>query len=120
MTTPPPYSPVIVSGDFAFVAGQIGKDFSTGITDPSIEEQTHQVMRNLKAQLEANGSSMENLVKTTIFLTDMGQYGTVNEIYASYLSEPYPSRSCVAVRELPRVADVDLLVEIEAVATLKG
>jgi len=120
MTTPPPYSPVVVTGDLVFVAGQIGKDFAAGTTGASIEDQTHQTMKNLQAQLEANNSSLKNLIKTTIFLTDMGQYGVVNDIYASYLSEPYPARSCVAVKELPRVADVDLLVEIEAVATLNG
>ena len=120
MTTPPPYTPAVVTGNFVFVSGQIGKDFENNTTAPSIEEQTNQTMKNLKSHLEANGSSLKSLIKTTIFLTDMGQYGIVNDIYASYLSEPYPARTCVAVKELPRVADVDLLIEVEAVATVEG
>lgn len=118
MSKPPPYSPVTIANDLVFVAGQVGKDFEAGTVSDSLEDQTHQALKNLRDHLEKNSSSMTNVVKTTIFLTDMGDYGVVNDIYASYFSEPYPSRSCVAVKELPRIADVDLVVEIEAIATL--
>lgn len=116
---PLPYSPARRAGNLLFTAGQIGRDPVSGHAKPGIEEQTHQAMKNLTTHLEANGCSLNDVVKFTIFLTDMGDYAALNEIYETYVSEPYPARTCVAVKELPRVADVDLIIEIEAIAEIK-
>jgi len=77
-----------------------------------IEEQTEQVLKNLKNVLEAAGSSMNKVVKTTVYIQDMNSFSKINEVYAKYFSEPYPARSCVEVSKLPK----GVLIEIEAVA----
>ncbi len=115
---PLPYSPTRRSGNLLFSAGQIGRDPETGHAKPSIEDQTHQAMKNLSEHLENGGASLAGVIKTTVYLTDMGDYAKFNDVYASYFSEPYPARTCIAVKELPRVADVDLIVEIEAIAEI--
>jgi 2-iminobutanoate/2-iminopropanoate deaminase len=107
-----PYSQGFVSGDLVFTSGQIPLSPETGeITGKTIAEQTEQVIRNLAAVLEAGGSSLERVVKTTCFLADMNDFAAFNEVYAKRFPGK-PARSTVAVRQLPRNA----LVEIEAVA----
>ena len=107
-----PYSQAIDTGDFVFLSGQIGLDPETGQMKAGVEEQTHQVMRNLQAVLETVGLDFSHVVKTTIYLQDLNDFQKVNEIYASYLQEPYPARATVQVAALPKGA----LVEIEMIA----
>ena len=107
-----PYSQAIRAGELVFTAGQVGIDPGTGELADGVAAQTERALRNLTAVLDAAGTSFERVLKTTIFLADMDDFATVNEVYASHVSTPYPARSTVAVRELPKGA----LVEIEAVA----
>ncbi|HOQ38461.1 MAG TPA: RidA family protein [Acetivibrio sp.] len=108
-----PYSQAIVAGPFIFTSGQIPIDPKTGeVVAGGIEEQTEQVLKNLKNVLEAAGSSMNKVVKTTVYIQDMNSFSKINEVYAKYFSEPYPARSCVEVSKLPK----GVLIEIEAVA----
>lgn len=110
-----PYSQAIRSGDLLFVSGQIPLDPESGeIPSKSVSDQTHQVMRNLGAVLNAAGADFGCLIKTTIFLTEINEFPVVNEIYGSYLPEPYPARSTIQVAALPKGARI----EIEAVARL--
>lgn len=111
-----PYSQAMVVGNMVFTSGQIPLDPETGnMVGESVTEQAHQVCRNLKAVLEAAGSSLENVVKTTCFLSDMGDFAAFNQVYAQYFTGN-PARSCVAVKTLPKGA----LVEVEAVAEILG
>lgn len=107
-----PYSQAIRSGELIFTAGQIGLDPGSGELVEGVAAQAERALRNLSAILDAAGTSMERVIKTTIFLADMGDFATVNEVYARHISSPYPARSTVAVAGLPKGA----LVEIEAVA----
>ncbi len=107
-----PYSQAVRAGDFIFTSGQIGLDPVTGKLVEGIEAQTRQALANLAVILEAAGASFEDVVKTTIFLTDMGDFQTVNMVYASEFAADPPARSTVQVAALPRRA----LVEIEMVA----
>src|ERR1051325_4023809 len=110
-----PYSQAIKAGGFVFVSGQIPTDPQTGQFVPGgIAEQTEQVLKNLKAVLEAAGSSLDQIVKTTVFLADMKEFSGMNEVYARFFSGPPPARATVAVASLPR----DARVEIEAVALI--
>ena len=107
-----PYSQAFISGNFVFTSGQIPLLPGTGdITGTTISEQTEQVIKNLKAVLEAAGSSITKVVKTTCFLADMNDFAAFNEVYAQHFSGK-PARSTVAVKQLPRSA----LVEIEVIA----
>ncbi len=107
-----PYSQAIRVGNLVYTAGQIGLDPSSGTLQEGIEAQTHQVLSNLRAVLEAAGASLSTVVKTTIYLVDMADFALVNQIYGAYVSDAPPARSTVAVASLPLGA----LVEIEAVA----
>ena len=107
-----PYSQAVVWGNLIFTSGQIPLTPEGKLVEGGIEEQTHQVFRNLAAVLEAAGASFRNVVKATVFLKDMNQFGKVNEIYALYFGDHKPARSTVEVARLPR----DVLVEIELVA----
>ncbi|MGD2154487.1 MAG: RidA family protein [Gemmatimonadales bacterium] len=108
-----PYSQAIVSGGFVFTAGQIGLDPGTGeFVEGGVAEQAERALQSLSAVLEAAGTSMKDVVKTTVYLADMGDFVTVNEVYAGYFSEPFPARSAVQAASLPKGA----LVEIDAVA----
>ncbi len=107
-----PYSQAIETDEFVFLAGQIGIDPSTGDLVEGVENQTRQVMENIKAVLLAINLDLSNIVKTTIFLANISDFSKVNEIYSSYLTPPYPARSTVSVKELPKGA----LVEIEVIA----
>ena len=106
-----PYSAGIRAGNFVFTAGQIPLDPATGVMAETIEEQTRQSLSNVKAILEAAGSSMDHVVKTTCFLAEMGDFAAFNEVYAKYFTSK-PARSCVAVKALPK----GVLCEIEAIA----
>lgn len=108
-----PYSQAIEAGPFVFVSGQIPIDPSTGeLVGGEIRQQTRQVLENIKNILESQGLAMEQVVKTTIFLKDMGNFGQVNEVYATYFPSDPPARSTVEVARLPRNVDI----EIEAIA----
>jgi len=110
------FSPAIVTGDLVYTSGQIGVDSKTGqIVEGGIEAQTEQVFRNLEAVLTAAGSSMEHVVKATVFLADMNDYNTMNELYKKHFKSDPPARSTVQVARLPR----DARIEIEVVAVLK-
>ena len=110
-----PYNQAIVVGDLVFVAGQLGvAPGASEMVGAGIEEQTEQVMRNLAAILEAAGSGIERLVKTTVFLVDLADFGAMNEVYARHVGDRPPARSTVEVAKLPSGA----LVEIEAIAHL--
>jgi 2-iminobutanoate/2-iminopropanoate deaminase len=109
-----PYSAAIESGDTLYISGQIPLDGATGkLVEGDISAQAKQSMENLKALLEAAGLSFGHVVKTTIFLTSMGDFAAVNEVYKAYVSEPHPARSTIAVAALPMGAKV----EIEMVAS---
>ena len=112
-----PYSQAIVANGFVYTAGQIALDPASGqVVAGGVAEQTEQVLKNLSAVLDAAGSSWTNVIKTTVFLKDMRDFPTVNEVYARMAGEARPARSTVAVAGLPR----DVLVEIEAVATVNA
>ena len=107
-----PYSQGYISNGFFFTSGQVPLDPATGaIVGADIAAQTEQVMQNLGALLEAAGTSFANVVKTTCFLADMGDFAAFNEIYGRYFTEK-PARSCVAVKTLPK----NVLVEVELIA----
>jgi 2-iminobutanoate/2-iminopropanoate deaminase len=108
-----PYNQAIRVGDLVFVAGQLGVSLETGdLVGASVAEQTEQVMENMAAILEAAGSGLERLVKTTVFLVDLSDFGAMNEVYARHIGERPPARSTIEVAGLPTGARV----EIEAVA----
>jgi 2-iminobutanoate/2-iminopropanoate deaminase len=110
-----PYSQGIIANGFVFASGQIPLDSATGeLNTGSVEEQAHLVLTNLKAVIEASGSSMDKVVKCTVFLEDMDDYGAVNAIYGEYFNAPYPARAAIQVARLPK----DVKVEIEAIAIL--
>ena len=107
-----PYSQAIVSDGTVYCSGQIGLDPATGELAEGLEAQAERALRNLSAVLDAAGVTLADVVKTTIFLTDMGDFAAVNAVYATAMPEPPPARSTVAVAGLPKGA----LVEIEAIA----
>ncbi|MBW3568653.1 Rid family detoxifying hydrolase [Candidatus Parcubacteria bacterium] len=115
-----PYSAIRQAGDLYFVSGQVGVDSDSKESSGSIEEQTRQALKNLKNVLESAGLSLGNVVKTTVFLRNMDDFESVNEIYSSYFAGIPPARSCVAVSELPKVSNNTILIEIEAVAYKKN
>ena len=111
-----PYSQAIGLDQFVFCSGQIPIDPATGeLIEGGVVEQTHQIMSNIKAVLAAAGSSLERVVKTTIFLKDMNTFGEVNQTYGEYFAADPPARSTVEVARLPK----DVLIEIEVIA-LRG
>ena len=108
-----PYSQGIIVGDFVYTSGQIPINPATGVMETDIKLATKQSMENVKAILEAAGTSLENVVKTSIFLKDLNDFAAVNEVYGTYFTENPPARSCVQVAKLPK----DAVIEIEAIAT---
>lgn len=109
-----PYSQGYIANGLLFTSGQIPLNPATGeIVGTTIEEQTHQVMKNLGALLEAAGCTYENVVKTTCFLADMGDFAAFNAVYAEYMTGK-PARSCVAVKTLPKnvLCEVELIAEV--------
>ena len=111
-----PYSQAIQVGNLVYTSGQIPIDPATGVfVEGSIKEQTRQSLINVRSILEEAGLSMSNVVKTTVFMADMNNFADMNAVYAEFFTEPYPARSAVAVKTLPKGA----LVEIEVVAEVK-
>lgn len=107
-----PYSQAIEVNGFVYASGQLPIDPATGAFPEGVSAQTRQSLTNAKAILEAAGADMAHVVKTTVFLADMGDFGAMNEVYAEFFQAPFPARSAVAVKTLPKNA----LVEIECVA----
>jgi 2-iminobutanoate/2-iminopropanoate deaminase len=110
-----PYSQAVKAGSMLFVSGQIPLDPATGaLIEGSIAEQTHRVFRNLGEILKAAGASFDHVVRTTVYLADMGDFAAMNEVYATYFSSPAPARSTVQAAALPKNARV----EIDVIAVL--
>lgn len=108
-----PYEQAVAAGPFVFLSGQVGMDPSTGkMVDGGVAEQTTRVLENMKAVLKASGSSLSNVLRVGVYLADMGDFQTMNEIYAKYLGDVKPARSAIAVKALPAGA----LVEMDAIA----
>ncbi len=103
-----PYSQGVTDGNLVFTSGQIYLTPEGTLLEGTIEEQIHQIMKNLQAILETAGVSFAHVVKTTIYVTDMSIYGKVNEVYGGYFSDPYPARETVCVKELPLGARVEI------------
>jgi 2-iminobutanoate/2-iminopropanoate deaminase len=109
-----PFSPAVSFGPFIFLSGIVGRNQATGeISKGDIEEQTRQAMENIRHELARAGSSLENVLKITVFLTDINRFPQMNDAYRAFFSGDTPARTCVAVSALP---DPEALVEIEAVA----
>lgn len=108
-----PYSQAVDAGSFVFVSGQLPINPATGEMPETVAEQTKMSIANIQAVLEAAGLKLDNVVKTTVFMTDMATFGEMNEVYSKCFSAVFPARSAVAVRELPKGAKV----EIEVIAT---
>lgn len=107
-----PYSQAQIAGGFVFASGQIAIIPETGEIAIGLEAQANQVFRNIAALLQAAGSDLSKVVKTTVFLQHMDDFAAINAIYARYFTEPYPARSCVEVAHLPK----DVLLECEVIA----
>ena len=111
-----PYEQAVIAGQFVFLSGQIGFDPSTGKMVPGgVSEQTTRALENVKAVLEAAGSSLSNVVRVGVYLADMSDFGAMNEIYSKYFGDAKPARSAIAVKDLPAGA----LVEMDAVALIQ-
>ena len=111
-----PFSQAIVHGDTVYVSGQVGVDPETGeVVDGGIGAETRQIMENISAILEAAGTSMDNVVKATVFLDDIDEFDEFNEVYREYLGEPQPARSAFEVADLA----IDIAVEIEVIAAIE-
>ncbi|NBJ70243.1 MULTISPECIES: RidA family protein [Clostridia] len=111
-----PYSQAVAAGDFLYVSGQIGMDPTTGEMTEGIENQAKQVLKNIQAILEEAGTDLTKAVKFSIYLKSMDDFSVVNDIYGSYLQEPYPARSTIEVSKLPK----DALVEMDVILHLKA
>ena len=109
-----PYSQALVVGNLVLTSGQVGIDPGTGKLPEGLEAQAHQVFKNIAAILDASNTDMSKVIKATVFIKDMNDFGKVNEIYAKYFTEPYPTRSCFEVARLPK----DALIECEVIAEL--
>lgn len=109
-----PYSQAIEVNGMVFTSGVIPVNPATGVIPEGVEAQATQAFTNLTNLVEASGAAMSQVVKTTVFIKEMNDFGKINEIYAKFFKEPYPSRSCVEVARLPK----DVLIEIEAVAVV--
>ncbi|MDO4633496.1 MAG: RidA family protein [Eubacteriales bacterium] len=110
-----PYVHAVKTGELIFLSGQLGLIPETGVLPEGIEAQTRQSLENVKTVLEGCGSDLDHVVKTSIFLDDINDFATVNEIYAQYFANEFPARSCVQVAKLPKGG----LVEIEVIAVEK-
>lgn len=111
-----PYSQAVVISNMVFTSGQIPVNPLTGEIPNELEAQIHQVFTNIKNLLEASGTSIDKVVKTTVFIKDMKDFPIVNKIYETYFTHPYPARSCVEVSKLPK----DVLIEVEAIAEISA
>lgn len=106
-----PYSQAIEVNGMVFTSGVIPVDPQTGVISATIEEQANQAFSNLKNLIEASGATIDKVIKTTVFIKEMNDFGKINDIYATYFKEPFPARSCVEVARLPK----DVMLEVEAV-----
>lgn len=106
-----PYSQAIEVNGMVFTSGVIPVDPQTGVIPATIEEQANQAFSNLKNLIEASGATIDKVIKTTVFIKEMNDFGKINKIYATYFKEPFPARSCVEVARLPK----DVMLEVEAV-----
>jgi len=111
-----PYTPLRQVGEFYFVSGHIGINAASGTAAADAREQTAQALENLAQTLKIVGLELDDIVKTTLFLTDMDDFDAVNEVYMARFAEPRPARSTVGVKELPRIGGTPLKIEIEAIA----
>lgn len=109
-----PYSQAIITNNMVFTSGQIPVNPKNGEIPEGIEAQAKQVFENIKNLLSASGAGICKVVKTTVFIQNMSDFATVNEIYGTYFTEPYPARSCVEVASLPK----GVLIEVEAIAEI--
>lgn len=109
------YSQGVNWGDFYFFSGQIGINPSTQEINPDFNQQLNQILKNIDGLLESQQLTRENIIKTTIFMTDLKMFSSVNQAYENYFQTPYPARSCVEVSRLPK----DALIEIEVIAAKK-
>lgn len=108
-----PYSQAVVLGDVMYCSGQVAINPTNGeLVMGSLNDETHQVMKNIKALLDEVGASFDDIVKTSIFLSDMGLFAEVNEIYGSYFTADYPARETVAVKTLPKSVNVEISVTV--------
>lgn len=106
-----PYSQAIIAGDTIYLSGQIGLEPKSGkLVDGGIAGETKQALENIKAVLLAAGSDIANVVSVTVYLADMNDFAKMNEVYASFFTEPYPARATVAVKQLPKNAKVEISV----------
>lgn len=103
-----PYSQAVINGNFVYTSGQIHLTPDGKLLEGSIEEKTHQVMKNLQNVLAAAGSGFKEVMKTTIYVTDMSVYAKINEVYQSYMTDPFPAREVVCVKALPLGANVEI------------
>ena len=109
-----PYSQAIQAGNLIYTSGQIPIDPATGqLVEGGIKEQTRQSLNNVQAILQAAGLTMSHVVKTTVYMADMNDFADMNSVYAEYFSEPFPARSAVAVKSLPKGAQVEIEVVAE-------
>ena len=109
-----PYSQAVVVGDMIYTSGQIPVNPQNGKIPDGAVEQANQVFTNIKNLLESAGSSIDNVVKTTVFIKNMDDFAKINEVYQKYFTKPYPARSCVEVARLPK----DVLIEVEVIAQI--
>ena len=107
-----PYSQAVSFGDLLFVSGQLGIDITGNLAEADIHSQTHQALENIQSILKAAGLGMDQVLKSTIFLTNLANFNIVNQIYGEYFQAPFPARACVQVAKLPKEA----LIEIEVIA----
>ncbi len=103
-----PYSPAVKLGDFVYLSGQLGMDKNGNLVSDDVVEQTHQAMKNIGYLLDEMGLHYRHVVKTTVFVADLNDFGKVNEVYGSYFDGVYPARSCVEVARLPKDAKVEI------------
>lgn len=111
-----PYSQGIIVNNMFYSSGQIPLTAEGELVTGSVEDQTHQVFKNLKAVLQAANASLDTVVKATVFIKDMNDFGAINEVYGQYFTDHKPARSCVEVARLPK----DVLVEIEVIALVNN
>lgn len=117
VTTYGPYSPIKRAGSFYYVSGQVGIDPITKKAKIGIAKQTKQVLINLENVLKTQNLSLDNVVKTTVYLTNMADFITMNEVYTQFFDKAKPARATVSVKELPRLGkDVSIVIEIDAIA----
>ena len=109
-----PYVQAVKSNGILFISGQLGFDMKDGSIPEAVEDQAANSLKNLETILKEAGTDKTKVIKTTIFLTDMGDFAKVNEVYGSFFEGNYPARSCVAVKELPKAAKVEIECMVEA------